>query len=147
MNSLKGTTITIQGKRKLVRVVIDRRSVEHIANDVAMGYIPPLPNSPDEITKLLSEAKRTDTPSEVDRSGKHKKPKRVSQFQYFEFEHNGETLYANVMVQQANGTKGAEVASHRLHSITKTEKAKKIMQMPGPIVNRLARVRGSVVDR
>lgn len=120
---LKGAIIMMQSKRKQVRVVIDRRSVEHISNDVAMGYIPPLPNSPNEIAELLIRAERIEPPSEADHSGKHSKSKRVSQFQYFKFEHNGETLYANVMVRQSNGAKGAEVATHRLHCITKKKKS------------------------
>lgn len=111
-------------KRKIVNVKIDRESIDHISNDIAKGHIPPLPKNSDKIAQLLTGAKRISQPSEVDRNGKHSKPKKVSQFQYYEFEYNGMMLYANVMVKQSNGTRNKEKATHRLHSITKKKRAK-----------------------
>lgn len=124
LKPLQGTKVVMTSKRKQVEVRIDRRTVDHIANDVAEGKIPRLPKNHDEIARLFASAKRISPPSDADRNGEHSKPANVSQFQYYEFKYGGVNLYANIMVKQSNKTNGQEAGTHRLHSITKTIKTK-----------------------
>lgn len=112
-----GTAVTMVGKRKNISVAIDRNSVKHIANDMAIGAIDLSVEDVARLPSLIENAKQC-AYSESDKQGRHKKAKKVNDFRYHKFTHNGKNYYANVMMAKTIEN-GKQKSVYRLHDITK----------------------------
>lgn len=116
-----GTAVTMVGKRKNISVVIDRDSVKHIANDMAIGAIDLSFDDVERLPALIANARQCHY-SRPDNKGRHKKAKSVKDFRYHEFVHKKKNYYANVMMTKTLEN-GKETSKYRLHNITKKIKA------------------------
>lgn len=117
LKPLIGTTVRLKGKRKEIDVVIDRDSVSHISNDIALGIIP-RGLKDNVVLKSCLEKSVQDSISPTDKSGNHAKAKRVKDFRYFRFTYGKKVYYANI-ASVAIG-KGLKMKSkYRLHAITR----------------------------
>lgn len=112
-----GTAVTMVGKRKNISVVIDRDSVKHIANDIAIGALDLSVEDVARLPSLIENAKQC-AYSESDKQGRHKKAKKVNDFRYHKFAHNRKAYYVNVMMAKTIEN-GKQKSVYRLHNITK----------------------------
>lgn len=120
LKPLIGTSVRVKGKRKEIDVVIDRDSIKHIANDIALGRIPKGLGERKNLINCI-ESSTQESVSLADRSGIHTKVKKVKDFRYFSFKHNGEIFYANV-AGVSTGTNKNTKMEYRLHTITRNLK-------------------------
>lgn len=106
----------MKGKRKINEVVIDRESVKHIANSIAMQAIDIEPKDLRHLPEFMRIAKEI-TVSSADKEGRHTKL-RSNHFRYFEFVNKGTAHYINVE-GRVSIINGKSTQQWRLHDITK----------------------------
>lgn len=116
-----GTAVAMVGKRKNISVAIDRNSVKHISHSIAIGALDLSVEDVARLPSLIENAKQC-AYSESDKQGRHKKAKKVNDFRYHKFTHNGKNYYANVMMAKTIEN-GKQMSAYRLHDITKKIKA------------------------
>lgn len=122
MKKLLGTTVSMKGKRKDVEVLIDRKSVNHIANDISMERVRIKVEDAGNLPAIMSNAVQVGI-SMVDKEGIHsKKARRIKDYRYYSFEYNGTTMYANTESIQRT-VNGKTVRRERLHAITEKLKS------------------------
>lgn len=117
MAPLKDTHVEIAGKRKAISVKIDQKSINHIANDIAIGRVPLELVSQNTFKEKLKGARQISV-SQKDKEGKHSdKPKGVKDYRYFEIYHNGKPYYLNVESRDSGGGPNIK-RTYRLHTIS-----------------------------
>lgn len=117
LSPLKNTHVELQGKRKKISVKIDRDSIKHISNDIAVGGLPLELANPETLKKAIRNAKQIAI-SNKDADGIHAdKSNKVKDYRYFEITHEDKSYYLNVESNDSERGGNAK-RKYRLHAIT-----------------------------